>query len=175
MKAKEEEVPFGLSWHDDPVVRLYGLIKFGMSSNPITLGTKMENRKILVIEDNELNMKLMHGVLRIDNYQLIEAFDAETGIRLARQHRPFLILMDIQLPGMDGLQATRIIKADSDLKNIPVVAITGFAMQGDEEKAIASGCDGYITKPFDIQELLEKIDSYYKKQTPDWEKQMVLK
>jgi len=135
----------------------------------------MENRNILVIEDNELNMKLMHGILRIGNYRLIEAFDAETGIQLAREHHPFLILMDIQLPGMDGLQATRIIKADPDLKNIPVVAITGFAMQGDEEKAIASGCDGYITKPFDIQELLEKIDGYCKQETPNQNMDMVLK
>jgi CheY-like chemotaxis protein len=128
----------------------------------------MENKNILIIEDNELNMKLMRGVLSIGDYQLIEAFDAETGIRLARKQKPFLILMDIQLPGMDGLEATRIIKTDSKLKDIPVVAITGFAMQGDREKALESGCDDYITKPFDFEDLLKTIEGYYnRKETPN--------
>jgi CheY-like chemotaxis protein len=128
----------------------------------------MENKNILVIEDNELNMKLMREVLSIGDYQLIEAFDAETGIRLARKQKPFLILMDIQLPGMDGLEATRIIKTDSNLKDIPVVAITGFAMQGDREKALESGCDDYITKPFDFKNLLKTIEGYYnRKETPN--------
>jgi CheY-like chemotaxis protein len=101
----------------------------------------MANRNILVIEDNKLNMKLMRGIFQLGEYQIIEALDAETGIRLAREHHPFLILMDIQLPGMDGLAATQIIKSDPELKDIPVLALTGFAMQGDEEKALASGCD----------------------------------
>lgn len=136
----------------------------------------MENKNILVIEDNELNMKLMREVLSIGDYQLIEAFDAETGIRLARKQKPFLILMDIQLPGMDGLEATRIIKTDSNLKDIPVVAITGFAMQGDREKALESGCDDYITKPFDFKNLLKTIAGYYnRKETPNLEQRMVLK
>jgi CheY-like chemotaxis protein len=123
----------------------------------------MANRNILVIEDNKLNMKLMRGIFQLGNYQIIEAFDAETGIRLAREHRPFLILMDIQLPGMDGLAATQIIKSNPELKDIPVVALTGFAMQGDEEKALASGCDGYITKPLDVQHVLKTIDEFYQK------------
>ena len=127
----------------------------------------MENRDILVIEDNELNMKLMRGVFRIGDYQIIEAYDAETGIRLAREHQPFLILMDIQLPGMDGLKATQILKADPELKDIPVVALTGFAMQGDEEKAKDAGCDGYITKPINVQEVLEIIDSLCNGTTPN--------
>jgi CheY-like chemotaxis protein len=128
----------------------------------------MENKNILVIEDNELNMKLMRGILSMGDYQVIEAFDAETGIRLARKQKPFLILMDIQLPGMDGLEATRIIKTDSKLKDIPVVAITGFAMQGDREKALRSGCDDYITKPFDFEDLLKIIEDYYhRKETPN--------
>ena len=120
----------------------------------------MENRNILVIEDNALNMKLMRGIFSIGKYQIIEAFDAETAICLAREHQPFLILMDIQLPGMDGLEATQIIKADPKLKDIPVVALTGFAMQGDEEKAIGAGCDGYITKPIEIKEVLEIINRF---------------
>ena len=135
----------------------------------------MENRNILVIEDNELNMKLMRGVFRIGNYQIIEAYDAETGIRLARKHQPFLILMDIQLPGMDGLKATQIIKADPDLKDIPVVALTGFAMQGDEEKATEAGCDGYITKPINVQEVLETINSLCNGGTPNKKQHTVTK
>ena len=120
----------------------------------------MENKQILVVEDNELNMKLMRGIFHIGDYQIIEANDAESGICLARKHRPFLILMDIQLPGMDGLAATRIIKADPVLKNTPVVALTGFAMQGDEQKAALAGCSGYITKPVKVQDVLEKIESF---------------
>jgi CheY-like chemotaxis protein len=131
-------------------------------------GSRMENKNILVIEDNELNMKLMREVLSIGDYQIIEAFDAETGIRLACKQKPFLILMDIQLPGMDGLEATRIIKTDSKLKDIPVVAITGYAMQGDREKALESGCDDFITKPFDVEDLLRTIEGYYnRKETPN--------
>jgi CheY-like chemotaxis protein len=131
-------------------------------------GLRMENKNILVIEDNELNMKLMRGILSMGDYQVIEAFDAETGIQLARMQKPFLILMDIQLPGVDGLEATRIIKTDSKLKDIPVVAITGFAMQGDREKALESGCDDYITKPFDFEDLLKIIEGYYpSKETPN--------
>ena len=123
----------------------------------------MTTRTILVIEDNQLNMKLMRGIFKLGNYQIIEAFDAESGISLAREHMPFLILMDIQLPGMDGLDATRIIKADPLLKDIPVVALTGFAMQGDEEKALASGCDGYITKPVQVDGVLETIAEFHRK------------
>ena len=135
----------------------------------------MENRNILVIEDNELNMKLMRGVFRIGKYQMIEAYDAETGIHLAREHQPFLILMDIQLPGIDGLKATQIIKADPELKGIPVVALTGFAMQGDEEKALDCGCDGYITKPIDVQEVLEIINSFCNGGTPNKKQHTVRK
>jgi len=123
----------------------------------------MANRNVLVIEDNKFNMKLMRGIFQLSNYQIIEALDAETGIRLAREHHPFLILMDIQLPGMDGLAATQLIKSNPKLKDIPVVALTGFAMQGDEEKALESGCDGYITKPIDVQHVLKTIDEFYQK------------
>ena len=87
--------------------------------------------------------------------------DAEKGIQLAREHHPDLILMDIQLPGMDGLKATGIIKSDPDLKGIPVVALTAFAMQGDEEKALAAGCNGYITKPINTREFRSKIEHFY--------------
>lgn len=117
----------------------------------------------------------MRGVFRIGGYQIIEAYDAETGIRLAREHQPFLILMDIQLPGIDGLKATQIIKADPDLKDIPVVALTGFAMQGDEEKAVDAGCDGYITKPINIEEVLDIINNLCNGGKPNKKKHTVVK
>lgn len=118
------------------------------------------NRKILVVEDNALNMKLMRGIFKIGQYDIIEAVDAEIGIRLARDEKPFLILMDIQLPGMNGLEATRIIKARPETKDIPIVALTGLAMEGDYQRAIEAGCDDFITKPIDIDNILSLIRSY---------------
>ncbi|UCF91996.1 MAG: response regulator [Desulfobacterales bacterium] len=115
---------------------------------------------VLVIEDNELNLKLVRGLLTLDKYGVLEATDAEAGIQLVRAHRPDLILMDIQLPGMDGLTATREIKKDPDLARIPIVALTSYAMQGDEEKALAAGCAGYITKPIDTRQFLEMIAQF---------------
>ncbi len=117
----------------------------------------MEEKTILVIEDNAMNMKLMRAVLKLGHYRMLEAPDAETGIRLARENRPDLVLMDIQLPGMDGLSATRIIKAESSLKDIPIFAMTGFAMEDDKQKAMDIGFAGYIVKPFHVKELLETI------------------
>ncbi|KPK02041.1 MAG: hypothetical protein AMK71_03600 [Nitrospira bacterium SG8_35_4] len=120
----------------------------------------MENQKILVIEDNPTNLKLIRSLLGIANYEVIEAMDATTGIQLAQQHKPDLILMDIQLPGMDGLSATRALKKEPALKDIPVVAITAHAMQGDEKKALDAGCRGYISKPLDTRSFLEKIHQF---------------
>jgi two-component system, cell cycle response regulator DivK len=117
----------------------------------------MGQKTILVIEDNDMNMKLVRAVLELDHHRVIEATDAETGIRLAIENRPDLILMDIQLPGMDGLSAARTIKADPDLKEIPIFAMTGFAMKDDKQKASDIGFTGYIVKPFRIKELLEAI------------------
>jgi len=117
----------------------------------------MENKTVLVIEDNEMNMKLVRELLKIGNYQVLEAVDAESGIQLAREHMPYLILMDIQLPGMDGLSATRTIKADPALKAIPVVALTSYAMEGDKDKAMAAGCSDYFTKPLDTRNFLKKL------------------
>lgn len=122
----------------------------------------MGAKVILVIEDDELNRKLAKDVLRIGGYQMIEACDAESGLELAREHQPDLILMDIHLPRMDGYQATKLIKSDESLKTIPVIALTALAMKGDEEKALASGCSGYITKPFYVQEFLETVARYLK-------------
>jgi CheY-like chemotaxis protein len=122
----------------------------------------MKIKTILVIEDNKLNMKLVNGLIKIGKYRMLEAIDAESGIQLIREQRPDLVLMDIQLPGMDGLSATKIIREDPDLKDIPIVALTSFAMQGDEEKALAAGCTGYITKPIDTRNFLETVSQYLK-------------
>ena len=120
----------------------------------------MPTKTILVVEDNALNMKLVKSLLNMGKYDMIEAPDAETGITLARDKKPDLILMDIQLPGMDGLTATRIIKEDPSGKDIPIVAFTSFAMEGDEQKAIEVGCAGYITKPLNTQNFLKTVASY---------------
>ena len=122
----------------------------------------MENKTILVIEDNELNMKLVKSLLKMGNYRILEATDAETGMKLLHENIPDLILMDIQLPGMDGLTATRIIKNDPDMKDIPVVAFTSFAMEGDEQTAFSAGCEGYITKPIDTQKFLASLAEFLK-------------
>ena len=124
----------------------------------------MNDKTILVIEDNEMNMKLMRAVLRAGNYRMLEAADAETGLRLVREHHPDLILMDIQLPYMDGLSATKIIKADQNLKDIPIFALTGFAMESDKEKAMDIGLEGYIVKPFSVKILLETLANHFNKQ-----------
>jgi len=118
----------------------------------------MDKKMVLIIEDDELNQKLVKEILRIGNYGAIEAMDAETGIQLARRHKPDLILMDIHLPKMDGLSATRLIKSDEDLKQIPIVALTALAMPEDLGKALEAGCDDYVTKPFRIKDLLKTID-----------------
>ncbi len=123
----------------------------------------MEEKTILVIEDNEMNMKLMRAVLKAGNYRMMEASDAETGLRLVREHHPDLILMDIQLPYMDGLSATKIIKADPHLKDIPIFALTGFAMESDKEKAMDIGLEGYIVKPFSVKILLDTLASHFNK------------
>jgi CheY-like chemotaxis protein len=120
----------------------------------------MEDRTVLVIEDNALNMKLVRSLLKMGKYTVIEAVDAETGIQFAREYRPDLILMDIQLPGMDGLNATMIIKEDPSLKDIKVVALTSYAMEGDDRKAREAGCDGYIVKPIDTKEFLKTVDQF---------------
>lgn len=122
----------------------------------------MKTKKILVVEDNDLNMKLVRSLLKREGYDIFEAKNAESGIQLAREHHPDLILMDIQLPGMDGLSATRIINTDDGLKEIPTVALTSFAMQEDKEKALDAGCVGHISKPIDTRTFSETISQYIK-------------
>ena len=120
----------------------------------------MTTKTILMVEDNELNMKLVRGLIKIGKYRMLEAIDAESGIEQIREQRPDLVLMDIQLPGMDGLSATKIIKEDPSLKDIPIVALTSYAMQGDEEKALEAGCKGYIAKPINTRKFLETVAHY---------------
>jgi CheY-like chemotaxis protein len=120
----------------------------------------MAEKVILVVEDNALNMKLIRSLLQMGKYRVLEAGDAETGLAIARESRPDLILMDIQLPGMDGLAATRILKEDPGLQKIPVLALTAHAMAGDEQKALEVGCSGYVTKPVDTRNFLKVLEPF---------------
>jgi two-component system cell cycle response regulator len=117
----------------------------------------MEIKTILVVEDNPINMKLVRTLLQVEGYNILEAEDAARGLQLARDCMPDLILMDIQLPGVDGLSATRSIRDDAALKEIPVIALTAHAMQGDDQNAFDAGCDGYLTKPLDTRKFSETI------------------
>src|SRR5213082_407019 len=119
----------------------------------------MTGHKILLVEDNAANMTLATFLLQSAGYEVITATDAETGVSLARAHNPALILMDIQLPGMDGLQATAQLRADESTRDIPVIALTALAMKGDEERIRAAGCDGYIAKPLSYKDFLATVSS----------------
>jgi two-component system cell cycle response regulator DivK len=118
------------------------------------------NNRILVVEDQEDNRTILRDLLGAAGYELIEATDGAEGVKLAQQQKPDLILMDIQLPGMDGYEATRRIKSQAALKSTPIIAVTSYALSGDEAKARAAGCDGYVTKPFSPRELLAKVREY---------------
>jgi two-component system cell cycle response regulator DivK len=113
--------------------------------------------KVLIVEDNAANMTLAMFLLQSAGHTVLTATDAEAGLTLAREEQPNLILMDIQLPGMDGLEATRLLKRDDATRAIPVIALTALAMKGDEERIRAAGCDGYIAKPMRYQEFLATI------------------
>ncbi len=120
----------------------------------------MAEGKVLLIEDNPLNMELAVDLLEIGGFEVLKATTAEEGIELAKKETPDLILMDISLPGMDGLEATRILKKDKTVKDIPIVAMSAHAMTGDEEKAMKAGCVGYITKPIDTKSLVERVKEF---------------
>jgi two-component system cell cycle response regulator DivK len=115
--------------------------------------------KVLIVEDNAANMKLATFLLESAGHTVLSATDAEAGLALARAEQPDLILMDIQLPGMDGLEATVLLKRDEATRAIPVIALTALAMKGDEERIRAAGCDGYIAKPMRYQEFLAIIEA----------------
>jgi len=120
----------------------------------------MTEGKVLLIEDNPLNLELAVDLLEIDGHEVLTATTAEKGIELAKKETPDLILMDISLPGMDGLEATRILKKDETTKNIPIVAMSAHAMKGDEEKAREAGCVGYIKKPIDTKSFGVRVKEH---------------
>jgi two-component system cell cycle response regulator DivK len=119
--------------------------------------------KVLVVEDNAANLKLVKFLLESAGHTVVSATDAETGLTLARNGQPSLILMDIQLPGMDGLEATALLKGDHATRAIPVIALTALAMKGDEDRIRAAGCDGYIAKPLAYREFLATISTHLTK------------
>ncbi|MGD8991073.1 MAG: response regulator [Desulfobacterales bacterium] len=118
----------------------------------------MDDKTILIIEDDKLNMKLIRSVLQLGRRcRILEAESAEKGIQLAREHHPDLILMDIRLPGMSGLEATRVLKDDPDLNDIPVVALTAYDIEEDSEEAIDAGCEAFLPKPIDTPNFRKTI------------------
>ena len=116
--------------------------------------------KILIVEDNELNIRVFREVLQAHGYECLVTTDGLQAIELADEHRPDLILMDIQLPGISGIEVTRRLKANEELRDIPVIAVTAFAMKGDEERIREGGCEAYIAKPISIAHFLETVDQY---------------
>ena len=120
----------------------------------------MAKESILIVDDNEMNLKLLRWLLEKNGYEVHTAGDAKTARASVRAVRPRLVLMDIQLPDIDGLQLTREFKADPDLRDIPVVAVTSYAMKGDRQKSVDAGCDGYITKPIDTRQFPLEIEKY---------------
>ena len=117
-------------------------------------------KRILMVEDNEDNRQIVRDLMESVGYVLLEAHDGAAGVQMAGEHQPDLILMDIQLPVLDGYEATRRIKSDPALKHIPIIAVTSYALSGDEAKTRAAGCDDYIAKPFSPRQLLVKINSF---------------
>lgn len=123
----------------------------------------MAGETILIVEDNPLNMELVRDILEARGYAVLEANTAQEGIEIAQQHKPALVLMDVQLPGMDGLTATRLLRQDSNLSSLCVVALTAHAMKGDEEKVLEAGCNGYISKPIDTRLFPTQIAGFLQK------------
>jgi len=118
------------------------------------------SKTILIVEDNELNMKLFNDLLQAHGFNTVQTKDGREALELAKKHHPDLILMDIQLPEISGLEVTKMIKADDNLKDIPVIAVTAFAMKGDEEKIREGGCEGYIAKPISVPIFLETVNKF---------------
>jgi two-component system cell cycle response regulator DivK len=123
------------------------------------VGVRM-TKKVLIVEDNELNMKLFHDLLEAQGYEILQTREGLQALSIAREHRPDLILMDIQLPEISGLEVTKWLKEDDDLSHIPVVAVTAFAMKGDEERIREGGCEAYISKPISVVTFLAAVRRY---------------
>ena len=119
-------------------------------------------KKVMIVEDNELNMKLFRDLIEASGYETVRTRNGLEALDLARLHKPDLILMDIQLPEVSGLEVTKWLKEDEDLRVIPVIAVTAFAMKGDEEKIREGGCEAYISKPISVMGFLQTVDSFLK-------------
>ena len=117
-------------------------------------------KTVLIVEDNELNMKLFHDLLDAHGYNTLQTKDGMEALGIAREHKPDLILMDIQLPEVSGLEVTKWIKEDETLQSIPVIAVTAFAMKGDEEKIREGGCEAYIAKPISVENFLNTVKEF---------------
>ena len=117
-------------------------------------------KTVLIVEDNELNMKLFHDLLEAHGYETLQTRDGLEALKIARQRQPDLILMDIQLPEVSGLEVAKWIKEDENLKAIPIIAVTAFAMKGDEEKIREGGCEAYIAKPISVAKFLETVERF---------------
>ncbi len=120
----------------------------------------MMAKRVLIVEDNELNMKLFHDLLDAQGYETLQTREGLSALTIAREHRPDLILMDIQLPEISGLEVTKWLKEDDELKHIPVIAVTAFAMKGDEERIREGGCEAYISKPISVAYFLETVRKF---------------
>ncbi len=120
----------------------------------------MPDYTVLIVEDNPNNRMIMRDMMEVQGHRTLEAVDGPAGLDMAVKHRPDLILMDVQLPGMDGYEVTRRLKAHDDTKGIPIIAVTSFAMKGEEDRARQAGCDAYLSKPIDIHKLVETVKSF---------------
>ncbi len=128
--------------------------------NPGSDMAQRTGKKVLIVEDNDLNMKLFNDLLEAHGYHTLQTKDGVEALRMARQHRPDLILMDIQLPEVSGLEVTRWLKEDEELRRIPVIAVTAFAMKGDEEKIRDGGCEAYIAKPISVASFMRTVERF---------------
>jgi two-component system cell cycle response regulator DivK len=117
-------------------------------------------KTVLIVEDNELNMRLFHDIMEMQGYNILQTTNGMDALKLARRHRPDLIVMDIQLPEVSGIEVSRWIKEDDDLKSTPIIAVTAFALKGDESKVLQSGCEAYMAKPISIDRFLAAVESF---------------
>jgi two-component system cell cycle response regulator DivK len=120
----------------------------------------MPDYTVLIVEDNPNNRMIMRDMMEVQGHRTLEAVDGPAGLDMAIHHKPDLILMDVQLPGMDGYEVTRSLKARDDTKAIPIIAVTSFAMKGEEDRARQAGCDAYLSKPIDIHKLVETVKKF---------------
>ena len=123
-------------------------------------GAQTAPKRVLIVEDNELNMKLFNDLLEAHGYYTLQTKDGVEALRMARTHRPDLILMDIQLPEVSGLEVTKWLKEDEDLRSIPIIAVTAFAMKGDEQKIRDGGCEAYIAKPISVASFMSTVERF---------------